>query len=132
MHVVNGQLRRVRGDLCNITVQPECTAEDILSAAVDKYCACNWHFNHRTTYLLLYPDGQIVRFLPGSTQPFTLSAYRHFLGKSYQKITLFLCTQEHFSEGNETFSATAYYSHHNRLMHFCYVANDICFAAAIT
>jgi len=68
MHVVNGQLRRVRGDLCNITVQPECTAEDILSAAVDKYCACNWHFNHRTTYLLLYPDGQIVRFLPGSTE----------------------------------------------------------------
>jgi len=74
MHLVNRVMRKVRGETRTIVMEPECTSEDILTAAVDKHLACNWHLSRATNVVLLYPDGQPVKSLPGSEQPFTLTA----------------------------------------------------------
>ena len=42
-------------------------------------------------YQLCYPDGSDVVTLPGSEEVFTLEKYKEDLGKSYQRIALFLC-----------------------------------------
>lgn len=44
-----------------------------------------------TSFALLYPDRTEVKCLPGGTEPFTLQRYKEELGKSYNRITLYLC-----------------------------------------
>lgn len=99
MHLVNRVLRKVRGETCTIVMEPECTSDDILKAAVDKHLAYNWHLTRDTNFVLLYPDGQPVKNLPGSDQPFTLTAYREFMAKSYQKLVFFICVENHLKAG---------------------------------
>jgi len=80
------------------SVDPDLTAADILQRAVDKHCACDCMLP-RTTYRLLYPDGQPVEFIPGTQEPFSLVKYKLFVGKAYQKLVLFLCDAEDYSAG---------------------------------
>jgi len=47
----------------------------------------------------LYPDCQPVVHIPGTTEVFSLSAYKQFVGKAYQKITLYICTDEDYVSG---------------------------------
>ncbi|XP_027890791.1 uncharacterized protein LOC114155201 [Xiphophorus couchianus] len=49
-------------------------------------------------FLLLYPDGTEVINIPGTQTPFTLKAYKAEIGKSYQRISLFLCLKRDFEE----------------------------------
>ena len=74
MHLVNKQLRKVRGETYNIAIDPASTADDILPVAVDKHCSCNWHLSRQTNFVLLYPDGQPVKCLPRSEEPFSLAS----------------------------------------------------------
>jgi len=97
MSISNSHLRKVRGELYPVTVNPDATVNDILPLAVDKHCACNWHLARSAEFVLLYPDGQLVDCLPGSEVPFTLSAYREFLGKSFQKLRLYICKKDSFA-----------------------------------
>jgi len=87
----NGQLKKVRGATVMLTVDPEVSAEQILTFAVDKHRACDWTMP-RSTYMLLYPDGQLVRTWFRGTV--TLLKYKNFIGKAYQKLVLFICDQE--------------------------------------
>ena len=41
--------------------------------------------------LFLYPDRTKAKYLPGGTEPFTLQRYKEELGKSFNRITLYLC-----------------------------------------
>ena len=45
-------------------------------------------------YLLVYEDGQIVNFLPGTNEPFSLKRYHEESGIDYNRINLCLCTTE--------------------------------------
>ena len=51
-------------------------------------------------YVLLYPDCTQVINLPGTNEPFDLKKYREDIGKSYQRITLFIAkkTDKMFAE----------------------------------
>ena len=42
-------------------------------------------------YVLLYPDGTMVKEIPGTETPFTIERYKEAIGKAYQRITLFVC-----------------------------------------
>jgi len=52
-----------------------------------------------TTYQLLYPDFKLVTFIPGQTSEFTVERYKDFMGKQYQELVLYLCTEEDFNSG---------------------------------
>lgn len=67
---------------------------DIITAGVEK------HKNHDRKFLaprgpdnfaLIYPDGSEVQYVPGKNCEFLLCDYKEELGKSYQRITLFIC-----------------------------------------
>ena len=48
-------------------------------------------FRSDKTYKLCFPDGTEINTFPGSTIVFTLEKYKDDLGKTYARITLFLC-----------------------------------------
>jgi len=98
MRELSGGLQRVRGSTLMVTVDPAATAAAILDIAVQKHRACDWTVID-TQYDLLYPDGQLVQCLPGTQEPFTLSGYKNFMGKAYQKLILFLCAHEDYTAG---------------------------------
>ena len=54
-------------------------------------------YDENQTYLLLYEDGQRVLFLPGTSELFTLKRYQEELGKDYNRIYLYLCTNEDYN-----------------------------------
>ena len=54
-------------------------------------------YDENQTYLLLYEDGQKVLFLPGSSELFTLKRYQEELGRDYNRIYLYLCTNEDYN-----------------------------------
>lgn len=108
MHEVNGQLRRLRGEIVILTVDPTALADHILHLAVQKHAACNCMFSANDTYKLLYPDGQPVIRIPGTTDLFTLPDYRSFIGKSYQKLILFICNEVDYAEGKQTLCSYLY------------------------
>jgi len=51
-----------------------------------------------TTYKVCFPDGSQVTTLPGTKEAFTLEKYIEDLGKTYPRITLFLCPLEDASD----------------------------------
>jgi len=99
MHLVSKQLKKIRGASCTIKVDRTSTADNILQLAVEKHCACNWYLSRDSDYILSYPDGRPVETLPTSHQPFTLAAYRDFMGKPFQKLMFFICEREDFVAG---------------------------------
>ena len=62
--------------------------------ALEKHLAFNKQLPRDHEFVLLYPDFQQVKYIPGTRQPFTLRHYKECLGKPYQRITLFLCAEE--------------------------------------
>ena len=94
MYAFRGHLKKVRGQTVMLLVDPSATVDDILPLAVDKHCACDWNLSRSAQYELLYPDGQLVRHVPGSTEPFTLMNYKAFIGKPYQKLVLYICDED--------------------------------------
>ena len=80
-----------------LTVNPDITADELLPLAVEKHSACNWHLPKHVAYKLLYPDGQVVRHIPGTSDLFTLEKYKNFLGKAYSKVLLFICEEDDYS-----------------------------------
>ena len=57
MHDRNCQMRKVRGSVVMLTVNPDIAAYELLPLAVEKHSACNWHLPKHAAYRLLYPDG---------------------------------------------------------------------------
>jgi len=77
-----------------VTVDQNVIAANILQQAIEKYCACDYTLP-RTTFRLLYPDGQLVEYLPGSQ----LMGYKLFMGKLYQKLLSFICDTDDYTAG---------------------------------
>ena len=67
----DGCNHKVRGATVMVAVERNAIAAEILECAVDKHCACDCSLP-RTTYRLLYKDGQLVENLPGSSDAFIL------------------------------------------------------------
>ena len=87
------ELKVIRGSTLPLKVLPSIGAEELLRKGADKIVKFNSDLSlyGATSFALLYPDGTEVKCLPGGTEPFTLQRYKEELGKSYNRITLYLC-----------------------------------------
>ena len=63
-------------------------------AALDKHRAHNSKLPDSLEWKLLYSDFQGVNNIPSANHFFTVQNYKESLGKSYQRINLYLCRIE--------------------------------------
>ncbi|XP_076850598.1 G2/M phase-specific E3 ubiquitin-protein ligase-like [Brachyhypopomus gauderio] len=92
-------LKPVRGKTLPLLTDPEIEARDLLKQAVQKMRVF-YKDMEEGPYVLLYPDCSEVVYVPGTERSFTLAGYKKEIGKTYCKITLFVCLQKHFGEVN--------------------------------
>ncbi|KAL3977584.1 serine/threonine-protein phosphatase 2A regulatory subunit B' [Sarotherodon galilaeus] len=88
-------MRPIRGKSLPLNVDPSWSSEKLLGAAIKKLKDFNQDMKD-VEYILLYPDGSQIKNIPGTDTPFTIELYKEAVGKSYQRITLFVCTLEDF------------------------------------
>lgn len=93
-----GGLKPVRGKTLCLSTDPDITALDLLNHAVKKMRDFNKDLDEGP-FVLLYPDGSEVITIPGTQRPFTLQTYKAEIGRSYQRITVFICPKKQFEEG---------------------------------
>ncbi|KAK7883961.1 hypothetical protein WMY93_027084 [Mugilogobius chulae] len=75
MAVKDSELKPVRGSPLPLTVSPEIGAEDLKAAAEQKICT----FNKKAPpgpYILLFPDGTEVKYVPGTETAFQLRLFK--------------------------------------------------------
>ncbi|XP_043981878.1 uncharacterized protein LOC122836180 isoform X4 [Gambusia affinis] len=97
MAIQKNRLKPQRGRTISLATNPDVSATSLLSLAVQKMKDFNKDVKDRP-FLLLYPDGTEVINIPGTQTAFTLAAYKAEVGKSYQRISLFLCLISDFEE----------------------------------
>ena len=93
-----GVFKPVRGKSLPLKVKKHASAEAILDEALKKRSSYDRTFRNDKTYKLCFPDGSEVSTFPGTKEPFTLEKYKEDLGKTYTRITLFLCPLEDASD----------------------------------
>lgn len=98
MSIQKGGLRPQHGKNISLQTDRGNTATSLLNQAVKKMKDFNKDVKDGP-FLLLYPDGTEVVNIPGTQKPFTVEAYKHELGKPYQRITLYICLKEDFEGG---------------------------------
>ena len=81
----------LRGKSLPLKIEKEADYDTLLKAALKKRCAYDQTFDSDRSYKLVYPDGQSAQTIPGLPERFTLVKYKQELGKSYGRITLYLC-----------------------------------------
>ena len=96
-----GVFKPVRGKSLPLKVKKHVSAQAILDKALKKRRSYDRTFRNDNAYKLCFPDGSEVSTLPGTKEPFTLEKYKEDLGKSYTRITLFLCPLEDASHTDE-------------------------------
>ncbi|KAM9737247.1 zinc finger MYM-type protein 4-like isoform 2-T2 [Menidia menidia] len=97
MAIQKNCLKPQRGKTISLATNPNVSATPLLSLAVKKMKDFNKDIEDGS-FLLLYPDGTEVINIPGTQTPFTLADYKAEIGKSYQRISLFLCLKRDFEE----------------------------------
>ncbi|XP_023199577.1 uncharacterized protein LOC111610312 isoform X1 [Xiphophorus maculatus] len=90
-------LKPQRGKTIFLATDPDVSATPLLSLAAKKMKDFNKDIKDGP-FLLLYPDGTEVINIPRTQTQFTLAAYKAAIGKSYQRISLFLCLKRDFEE----------------------------------
>ena len=78
----------VRGRILPVQVPLSATPEDIREAAATKHEAAD-RILRNAPCNLLFPDGTLVKKVPGSNEAFTLLKYKLFLGKTYKSLRLY-------------------------------------------
>ena len=91
-----GNFKRCRGKTLPIKVLPSADKTSILGKAVKKHANYDKTIHEGLEYVLLYPDGNEVVNLPGTDHKFSLKEYREDVGKTYNRITLFIATRSDF------------------------------------
>ncbi|XP_077089990.1 G2/M phase-specific E3 ubiquitin-protein ligase-like [Siphateles boraxobius] len=94
-------LKPLRGKTLPLFTDPEVAAPDLLKQAVKKMRTFNKDM-HEGPYVLLYPDCSEVVHVPGSERPFKLAEYKKEIGKTYSRITFFICLEKHFKGEYDT------------------------------
>ena len=89
-------LKPMRGKSLPVQVEPQWSSEQLLAAAWRKIKDFNKDIKDGE-YVLLYPDGSPIKFIPGTETVFTIEKYKEAIGKQYQRITLYICTLEDLS-----------------------------------
>ena len=85
-----------RGSRVFVSVPRNANSDTVKKLAVDKHANLNQYFCALEDYVLLYPDTKVVEFLPGSNENFDVEKYKELLGKPFQKVDLYLCSEIDF------------------------------------
>lgn len=95
-------LKPVRGKSLPLDIRPQWSSDQLLAAAVKKLKDFNQDMEDGA-HVLLYPDAQEVRNIPGTDTPFTVQKYKEAIGKAYQRITMYICNVEDFANSCKCF-----------------------------
>ena len=90
-----GIYKQVQGKQLPIHVPTTCNTDQLRQSALRKHVQFG-HVKADVNHLLLYPDGSVVRLLPGMNEEFTLVHYKEEIGKQYSWLQLFLCPKDQF------------------------------------
>lgn len=93
-----GGVKPLRGKTLRLSTHPDITAPDLLDQAVKKMKDFNKDLDDGP-FVLLYPDGSEVINVPGTQIPFMLNKYKEEIGKTYQRINIFICSKKDLEEG---------------------------------
>lgn len=94
----SGVFKPVRGKSLPLKVNKRASAQTVLGEALKKRRSYDRTFRNDKSYKLCFPDGSEVTTLPGTKEAFTLEKYKEDLGKSYARISLFLCPLKEASD----------------------------------
>ena len=79
---------------CRLKSYHSIDAEELLRKGAEKILKFNSDLSlygpNSFTLTLLYPERTEVKYVQGGTEPFTLQRYKEELGKSFNRITLYL------------------------------------------
>lgn len=81
----------LRGKSLPLKIAKDANYDTLLESALKKRADYDKTFDCERAYKLVYPDGQSAQTIPGAIELFTLVKYKEGLGKSYGRITLYLC-----------------------------------------
>ena len=80
----------IRSKTLPLKVRKDCGYAEVFTEALVRRQAHDQAFDSRTSWKLVYPDGQLAMNLPGQQEEeFTLRNYKEDLGKPYNRITLY-------------------------------------------
>ena len=86
---------KVSGSVLPVEVKSNISDVLLMRVAVSKHSAFHNHLVDASKYyVLVYQDYCIVKYLPGTQQPFILHKYTEMLGKPYHRICFYLCEKE--------------------------------------
>ena len=74
---------------CVLTVEPSITASEIVKLAFQTLHELKLELPD-SEYCLLYSNKKLADKVPLTDEPFTLEAYKAFIGKPYQQLTLYI------------------------------------------
>jgi len=83
-------MRPIRGSRITISITKAADAATVLSSAIAKFAAHDWHFDARRPWILRYPDGTPVQQLPEGNGVFRLDEYKEQVLKEYGRIILYI------------------------------------------
>ncbi len=90
-----------RGKTHIITVSSSANKAEITQKAKEKHASFDQSFDQAIEYVILYPDFREVKLIPGTTQPFILSAYKDAIGKDYKRLTFYLIPVEELLDNSD-------------------------------
>ena len=85
----------IHGKTLPLKVKKDSSYSEVFAEALVKREAHDKAFDLKTSWKLVYPDGQLAITLPGQPDDeFTLRKYKEDLCKPFNRITLYLCPEE--------------------------------------
>nr|XP_033943763.1 G2/M phase-specific E3 ubiquitin-protein ligase-like [Pseudochaenichthys georgianus] len=93
-------MKPVRGKTLPLILDPDTDAAGLHGLAVKKMTDFNSDMD-QGPYVLIYPDTSEVINIPGTSTPFNLREYKKEIGKTYNRIALFICLESDYDKGEQ-------------------------------
>ncbi|KAK1894612.1 G2/M phase-specific E3 ubiquitin-protein ligase, partial [Dissostichus eleginoides] len=90
-------MKPVRGKTLPLILDPDTDAAGLHRLAVKKMTDFNSDMDEGP-YVLIYPDTSEVINIPGTSTPFSLREYKTEIGKTYNRIALFICLRSDYDK----------------------------------
>ena len=94
----DGVFKQRRGKTHVVALSSGASKEELVATAISKHSSFDQSFDDSILYTLLYPDFREVFYIPGTTEKFSLSAYKDAIGKEYKRLTFYLIPEEDVCE----------------------------------
>ncbi|KAK1883051.1 G2/M phase-specific E3 ubiquitin-protein ligase [Dissostichus eleginoides] len=100
MYLQKDIMKPVRGKTLLLILDADTDAAGLHRLAVKKMTDFNSDMDEGP-YVLIYPDTSEVINIPGTSTPFNLREYKMEIGKTYNRIALFICLESDYDKGEQ-------------------------------